>query len=83
MTSASLARFSSTLLSGAAVSVAGLMGFVGLIIPHVARALVGQDYRYVLVTSALDFLPTLVMYFLIANLVSTQRKLKFTVNPSG
>jgi iron complex transport system permease protein len=40
-------------LSGAAVSVAGLMGFVGLIIPHVARAFVGQDYRYVLVTSAL------------------------------
>ncbi|OGD13685.1 MAG: hypothetical protein A2W20_05145 [Candidatus Aminicenantes bacterium RBG_16_66_30] len=40
-------------LSGAAVSVAGLMGFVGLIIPHVARALVGQDYRYVLVASAL------------------------------
>ena len=40
-------------LSGAAVSVAGLMGFVGLIIPHIARALVGQDYRYVLLTSAL------------------------------
>ena len=40
-------------LSGAAVSVAGLMGFVGLIIPHIARTLVGQDYRYVLVTSAL------------------------------
>jgi iron complex transport system permease protein len=40
-------------LSGAAVSVAGLMGFVGLIIPHVARALVGQDYRYVLITSGL------------------------------
>jgi len=40
-------------LSGAAVSVAGLMGFVGLIIPHVARALVGQDYRYVMVASAL------------------------------
>jgi iron complex transport system permease protein len=41
------------ILSGAAVSVAGLMGFVGLIIPHVARALVGQDYRYVMVASAL------------------------------
>jgi len=40
-------------LSGAAVSVAGLMGFVGLIIPHIARVLVGQDYRYVMVTSAL------------------------------
>jgi putative inorganic carbon (HCO3(-)) transporter len=32
------------------------------------------------VESAMDFLPTLVMYFLIANLVSTHRKLKFTVN---
>ncbi len=41
------------ILSGAAVSVAGLVGFVGLIIPHIARALVGQDYRYVLVASAL------------------------------
>ena len=40
-------------LSGAAVSVAGLMGFVGLIIPHIARVLVGQDYRYVVVASAL------------------------------
>jgi iron complex transport system permease protein len=40
-------------LSGAAVSVAGLMGFVGLIIPHIARVLVGQDYRYVIVASAL------------------------------
>jgi len=41
------------ILSGAAVSVAGLMGFVGLIIPHIARTLVGQDYRYVVITSAL------------------------------
>lgn len=40
-------------LSGAAVSVAGLIGFVGLVVPHVARILVGQDYRYVVVTSAL------------------------------
>lgn len=32
------------------------------------------------VAATLDFLPTLVMYFLIATLVSTHRKLKFTVN---
>lgn len=38
----------STLLSAAAVSVAGVIGFVGLIIPHLVRLLVGPDYRLIL-----------------------------------
>lgn len=42
-----------TVLAGAAVGVAGLVGFVGLIIPHVARLLVGHDYRLVVAASAL------------------------------
>lgn len=33
------------LLAGAAVSVAGLVGFVGLIAPHACRALVGEDEK--------------------------------------
>lgn len=37
-----------SLLAGAAVSVAGLIGFVGLVIPHVIRILVGDDYRLLL-----------------------------------
>ena len=36
----------SSLLSGAAISVAGMISFVGLIIPHIARLLVGSDYKY-------------------------------------
>ena len=36
----------SSLLAGAAVSVAGLISFVGLIVPHIARLLVGSDYKY-------------------------------------
>ncbi|MHA6481201.1 FecCD family ABC transporter permease [Paenibacillus sp. strain BS8-2] len=36
------------LLAGAAVSVAGLVGFVGLIVPHAVRLLIGEDYRYLL-----------------------------------
>ena len=32
-------------LGGAAVAVAGLVGFVGLLVPHLARALVGHDAR--------------------------------------
>lgn len=41
------------LLAGSAVSVAGTIGFVGLIAPHVARLFVGGDYRYLTITSAL------------------------------
>lgn len=37
-----------SLLAGAAVSVAGLVGFVGLIVPHAVRLLIGEDYRYLL-----------------------------------
>ena len=36
----------SSLLAGAAISVAGLINFVGLIVPHIARLLVGSDYKY-------------------------------------
>lgn len=41
------------LLTGAVVAVVGGIGFVGLIIPHVARLLVGADHRRVLMTSVL------------------------------
>lgn len=37
-----------SLLAGVAVSVAGLVGFVGLVIPHIVRILVGDDYTFVL-----------------------------------
>ncbi len=43
----------SSLLAGSAVAVVGLVNFVGLIIPHIARLLVGSDYKYLLPTSAL------------------------------
>lgn len=35
-----------SLLAGSAVSVVGLLGFVGLIVPHIARLLIGSDYKY-------------------------------------
>ena len=35
----------SSLLSGAAIAIAGLISFVGLIVPHIARIFVGNDYR--------------------------------------
>lgn len=41
------------LLAASAVSVAGLLGFVGLIVPHTARMLIGSDHRFLLPASAL------------------------------
>ena len=42
-----------SVLAGSAVSVAGTIGFVGLMAPHMARLLVGVDHRYSLGLSAL------------------------------
>ena len=42
-----------TLITSAAVSVSGLIGWVGLVIPHFARMLVGSDYRKMLPASLL------------------------------
>ncbi len=41
------------LLTGAAVAAAGPIAFVGLAVPHLARALVGADHRWTLALSAL------------------------------
>ena len=43
----------SSLLAGAAISVAGLISFVGLVVPHIARLLVGSNYKYLFPASAL------------------------------
>lgn len=41
------------LIAGAAVSVSGLIGFVGLIIPHVIRLIIGPDHKVLIPASAL------------------------------
>jgi len=43
----------SSLLVGAAVSVSGMIGFVGLIVPHLLRLLLGPDQRLLLPASFL------------------------------
>jgi iron complex transport system permease protein len=43
----------SSVVTAAAVAVAGVIGFVGLIVPHMMRLLVGPDHRILLPTSAL------------------------------
>ncbi|HXG57224.1 MAG TPA: iron ABC transporter permease [Vicinamibacterales bacterium] len=47
------AFLSASLATGAAVSVGGPVGFIGIIVPHLIRLLVGADHRLVLPASAL------------------------------
>lgn len=48
-----ISALGAVLLCGAATAVAGPIGFVGLVVPHLCRLLVGADYRWVLPYSAL------------------------------
>ncbi|WP_438350444.1 FecCD family ABC transporter permease [Paenibacillus sp. FA6] len=43
-----MATLSVVILTGISVALAGKIGFVGLIIPHIARYLVGQDYKWII-----------------------------------
>lgn len=58
------------LLTGGAVAVAGPIAFVGLAVPHLVRALVGADHRWVLAASAVIG-PTLVLAADVAGRVVT------------
>jgi iron complex transport system permease protein len=42
-----------SLITGAVVSVSGLIGFVGLVVPHLVRMIWGPDHRFLLPASAL------------------------------
>lgn len=57
------------LVTGAAVSVAGIIGFVGLVVPHVIRLLAGPDHRFLLPTSILGGATALLLADLLARTV--------------
>lgn len=46
-----LVIFAATLITASAVSISGIIGWVGLIIPHIARMIVGSNNQYVLPAS--------------------------------
>jgi iron complex transport system permease protein len=48
-----MSALGAVILAGAATAIAGPIGFIGLVIPHVCRMLVGTDHRWLLPFSAL------------------------------
>lgn len=59
----------SAFVTGAAVSVTGTIGFVGLIVPHILRLLVGPDHRVLLPVSALGGACFLIIADLVARVI--------------
>lgn len=48
-----IAAVSVVLLAGSAVAIAGPIGFVGLVVPHIVRFIIGVDYRWILPYAAI------------------------------
>jgi iron complex transport system permease protein len=64
-----LAFLSASLATSAAVSLAGPIGFIGIVVPHVVRLMVGVDHRLVLPASALFGAAFLIMCDVVARTV--------------
>lgn len=64
-----VAFISASLATGAAVSMAGPIGFIGIVVPHLVRLLVGSDHRIVLPASALFGAAFLVLCDLVARTI--------------
>ncbi len=62
-------------LAGVSVSAAGAIGFVGLVIPHIARKIVGVTYRLIIPMSALLGAILLILADLASRTVSPPREL--------
>lgn len=57
------------LVTGAAVSVSGIIGFVGLVVPHIIRLIAGPDHRFLLPASILGGATALLLADLLARTV--------------
>ena len=58
-----------SLLTGLSVSVTGIIGFVGLIVPHLMRLLTGADHRLLIISSFLAGAAFLVLCDVVARTV--------------
>jgi iron complex transport system permease protein len=70
-----LLLLSTSLMVGAAVSVSGLIGFVGLIVPHALRLVIGSDHRLLIPAAALTGASFLVLSDTLARTVLDGREL--------
>jgi iron complex transport system permease protein len=70
---------SAALLTGAAVAVGGIIGFVGLIVPHAVRLLVGPRHRVLIPACALVGAAFLVGADLLARTVNRPEEIRLGI----
>src|SRR6266545_3982188 len=70
---------SSALLTGAAVAVSGLIGFVGLVVPHIVRLIIGPRHRYLLPASALTGAAFLILTDILARTVRRPEEIRLGI----
>lgn len=68
-----------SLLTGACIAVAGVIGFVGLVIPHIVRLWVGTDYRILLISTFLSGGIFLILCDIIARTIISPNELPIGV----
>jgi len=68
-----------SLMTGVSVAVAGVIGFVGLVIPHLTRMVVGSDFRILLISSFLGGSIFVVLCDIIARLIIAPNELPIGV----
>jgi iron complex transport system permease protein len=70
-----LLLLATSLMVGAAVAVSGLIGFVGLIVPHALRLVIGSDHRLLIPAAAMTGAAFLVLSDTVARTVLDGREL--------
>lgn len=68
-----------SLLTGICVAVSGVIGFVGLLIPHIIRMIIGSDYRILLISSYLGGSIFLVLCDILARTIISPNELPIGV----
>jgi iron complex transport system permease protein len=68
-----------SLMAGAAVAVSGVIGFVGLVVPHIVRLLVGSDHRRVLPVGVLVGAAFMVLADLLARTIVAPQEMPIGV----
>jgi iron complex transport system permease protein len=74
-----IAAISVVLLAGGSVAIAGSVGFIGLVVPHVARFSVGVDYRWILPYAAVGGAILLLIADILARLLLAPQELPLSV----
>jgi len=68
-----------SVITGISVAVAGVIGFVGLVVPHLLRFLIGNDYRILLISTFLSGAIFLLLSDVLARTVITPNELPIGV----